>query len=317
MEQGGAAMPGEARPGRDTQGGPAAPPRRVAVARVVDRPPPVRTAPEHAAEAPLLTAAAIRGLGVSLAFHALVLLALGLWFFRVPAQSARVIEASLAGSLFGSELGDDFEGGLGMETPLAMPKGPGTALDSTTLTILPPMAEPTLDPSVAAAAPAAAANGGGLSLTNPGQGGATDGFGVARFGTGTERVKGVDVKIGDPQLTLIWEGQGDLDLHVIEPGGSHIYWPLESRQGEQGGELDVDKRDGPGPENIYWQGRGPDGAYKWFVEYYGPAPLERYAGPIRWRVRIKHKDQLTVFNGVLKQIGDRSKTYTLNVGRAD
>ena len=72
--------------------------------------------------------------------------------------------------------------------------------------------------------------GAGDRPTNPGKGGGTggDGFGVAKFGQGggslKERVQGVEVKVGDPQFTLIWDSAADLDLHVIEPGGSEIYW---------------------------------------------------------------------------------------------
>ena len=65
-----------------------------------------------------------------------------------------------------------------------------------------------------------------------------------------ELVRGVAVKIGDPQFTLIWDTDADLDLHVIEPGGKEIYW--EEPKGKQGGELDVDNTKGFGPENIYW-----------------------------------------------------------------
>jgi hypothetical protein len=281
----------------------------------------VLTGPEAEEDAGLLTPTSLRGWGGSVALHVLLLLVLALWFIQVSTRPTTVIETTLAGSPLGSDLGDSLTGGLGMDEPLAMPEGPATALDSTTLTVLPPPPEIALDPSAAATRKAAAprgTNGGGVNLSGTGQAGAGDGFGVARFGTGTERVKGVEVQVGDPQFTLIWEGQGDLDLHVQEPGGSHIFWPPEYRRGEQGGELDVDNRVGPGPENVYWvQGKGPDGIYKWYIEYYGPAPLELYSGPLRWRVRIKHKGRLTEFKGVLNQIGDRSRVYTLAVGVKD
>ena len=50
------------------------------------------------------------------------------------------------------------------------------------------------------------------------------GFGTTQFDGLSEKVQGVSVKIGDPQFTLIWDSDADLDLHVIEPGGSEIYW---------------------------------------------------------------------------------------------
>ena len=66
--------------------------------------------------------------------------------------------------------------------------------------------------------------GGGQANDNPGAGDG-DGFGLARFGEGGELIRGVAVKVGDPQFTLIWNTDGvDLDLHVLEPGGKEIYW---------------------------------------------------------------------------------------------
>jgi hypothetical protein len=300
---------------------PPGPPRAVPVARRAVNAPVVRTGPAVEEDPNPLSPRSVRSWAGSLALHLLLLLIMALWIVHANTNPAAVIETTLAGSPLGSDLSDQLTGGLGMDEPLAMPEAPGSALEHTTLTVLPPIGEVALDAEAArsvAAAAAGASSGGGVNLTNPGQAGSGDGFGVARFGTGTERVKGTEVKVGDPQFTLIWEGLGDLDLHVQEPGGSHIFWPPENRRGEQGGELDVDNREGPGPENVYWvQGQGPYGTYKWYVEYYGPAPLERYAGPLRWRVRIKHKGKLQEFRGVLNSIGDRSRTYTLVVGEKD
>ena len=111
---------------------------------------------------------------------------------------------------------------------------------------------------------------------NPGAG-SGDGFGLAKFGHGGEKVRGVEVQVGDPQFTLLWDTKADIDLHVVEPGGKEIYW--NDRKGRQGGELDVDNIDGFGPENIYWLkqnedgskelGPGPPGEYRWWVVYYG------------------------------------------------
>lgn len=56
---------------------------------------------------------------------------------------------------------------------------------------------------------------------------------------------------GSPGLftaTLIWDGPGDVDLHVYEPGGSHVHY-LEMKGSV--GELDVDNRVGGGPEHYY------------------------------------------------------------------
>ena len=42
----------------------------------------------------------------------------------------------------------------------------------------------------------------------------------------TETINGVQVQSGDPQFTLTWDTKADLDLHVLEPKGSEIYWQV-------------------------------------------------------------------------------------------
>ena len=128
------------------------------------------------------------------------------------------------------------------------------------------------------------------------------------------------VKVGDPQFTLLWDTEADIDLHVIEPGGKEIYW--EEPNGKKGGELDVDPTIGFGPENLYWlheyeetgtedQGSGPPGEYKWFVVYWGA--FGGVAKATRWKVRIKHDNKVTVVTGRLRNLNERSRVYTLKV----
>lgn len=130
-----------------------------------------------------------------------------------------------------------------------------------------------------------------------------EGFGLSQFEGLSEKVQGVSVKIGDPQFTLIWDTNADLDIHVIEPGGAEIYW--EHRMGKRGGELDVDDVDGLGPENVYWKaGSGPRGEYTWWVHYYGGS-----GGRVRrtkWQVRIKRGGQLEIIEGTLNKIDEIS-----------
>ena len=137
-----------------------------------------------------------------------------------------------------------------------------------------------------------------------------EGFGVSQFEGVSEKVQGVSVKIGDPQFTLIWDSESDLDLHVIEPGGDEIYW--EYRKGKRGGELDVDDVDGHGPENVFWKkGAGPRGEYTWWVHYYGG-----FGGRTRrtkWQVRIKRNGQLEVFEGTLNKIDENSPRKTFHL----
>lgn len=53
---------------------------------------------------------------------------------------------------------------------------------------------------------------------------------------------------GELQIMLTWDTPGDIDLHVLEPDGSHVYWA--ARQGTTG-QLDRDDIVGRGPENFY------------------------------------------------------------------
>lgn len=145
-------------------------------------------------------------------------------------------------------------------------------------------------------------------------------FGETKFGEGKEKIQGIDVKVGDPQFTLIWDSDADLDLHVEEPGGSHLHWG--NRKGSQGGELDVDDTNGYGPENIFWNasktengtlnpGNGPPGQYRWKVKYY--MGFNNESRRTRWKVRVKHQNKIEVFEGVLSRIGQESKIATLEI----
>lgn len=49
-------------------------------------------------------------------------------------------------------------------------------------------------------------------------------------------------------VTLTWNGPGDVDLHVIEPNGNHVYYG--NKTGTVG-YLDVDNTSGNGPEHYY------------------------------------------------------------------
>jgi hypothetical protein len=207
----------------------------------------------------------------------------------------------------------------GMNTPLPMPDLVGNQINSAEASLMELNTVP-LEPALSLRAGGKPSAGGGFANDNPGAG-EGDGFGLARFGEGGEVIRGVAIKIGDPQFTLIWDTDADLDLHVIEPGGKEIYW--EDPKGRQGGELDVDNTKGLGPENIYWlvesdgpgstkvKGPGPSGLYQWFVVYWGG--FGGVAKPTHWKVRIKHEGIVTVVNGKFRALNERSKTYHLNV----
>lgn len=80
-----------------------------------------------------------------------------------------------------------------------------------------------------------------------------------------ECVNGVCVGRGALNFTLTWDVSGDLDLHVVTPRGSEIYF--SNRTGD-GGQLDHDDTTGTGPENIFWKSNAPKGTYRVCVNPY-------------------------------------------------
>ena len=290
--------------------------------------PPIEETPKEA----LFSPAMLKGLSISLAVHAALLIALAVLTIAHGFASPKAIEGAIdpLGDPNGLPGGTTLAmGGIDSPTPMPVLEGvvvtiaPAPLLEKfTPAELKPDPLHPRPKPSRTTDDPDKA--GAGDQPTNPGKGGGTggDGFGVARFGSkegsNKERVQGVEVKVGDPQFTLIWDSPADLDLHVVEPGGSEIFWV--ERRGEQGGELDVDNMKGFGPENIYWvedrdeggkvlhKGQGPTGEYKWFVVHYGGNHGDPVAA--RWKVRVKHNGVVEVFTGTLRY-RQRTKTYTL------
>jgi hypothetical protein len=276
-------------------------------------------------ESPLLTPESIKGWVSSVALHALLLVCLAFWYFAPRINRQRPLNARLAGSERGVEDGLTATGGL--NTTLTMPAAPELDLADPVAMLAPleldrPETKVNLELSGAEKASAE----GGIANNNPGAGNG-DGFGLARFGNGGELIRGVEVKVGDPQFTLIWDNDADLDLHVIEPGGKEIYWEDPRGKEGSGGELDVDNTKGYGPENIYWlrddesgdgkvKGAGPPGEYRWFVVYWGG--FGGIPKPTRWKVRIKHDGKVSVVSGKFRALNERSKVHTLVVKpRAD
>ena len=73
------------------------------------------------------------------------------------------------------------------------------------------------------------------------------------------------------KVTLAWEFPGDIDLHVYEPGGNHIYF-ANRRNPDTTGWLDMDNLEGgrrgePAVENVFWD-NPPSGRYRVAVKYF-------------------------------------------------
>lgn len=71
-------------------------------------------------------------------------------------------------------------------------------------------------------------------------------------------VNGLCVGQGALRFTLTWDRPGDLDLHVVTPGGREIYYGART---QDGGNLDRDDTTATGPENVFWAASPPAGAY--------------------------------------------------------
>ena len=262
-----------------------------------------------------------RGLPTSLAIHGIALIIMALWAFTPKPAGSKPFDSRLMGSDMGVEDGLTATGGL--NTELDMTPAPD-ALPEPTVSPIAPIDLAALEAGIAKPAmadkPSAA---GGMNNPNPGAG-AGDGFGLAKFGDGGESIRGVVVRVGDPQFTLIWDAPVDLDLHVVEPGGAELH--TFDRKSKQGGELDVDNMRGFGPENIYWmhedpksgervKGQGPAGEYKWFVVYWGG--FDAAPQLTHWKVRVKHGGKVQVYTGRLRALNERSKVYTLKVDASE
>jgi hypothetical protein len=96
-------------------------------------------------------------------------------------------------------------------------------------------------------------------------------LGVGQFSNQVVVVVGVILGSGDLQVTLTWNSPADIDLHIVEPNGSHVYFA--SRNGTTA-LLDVDDVDGFGPENAFVGAGGASaGVYQiYIVHFSGSVP---------------------------------------------
>ncbi len=85
---------------------------------------------------------------------------------------------------------------------------------------------------------------------------------------------------GDLAFRLVWQGQSDLDLHVVDPAGAR-YWYVEPLGSGATGRLDVDCNRTSDAlcerpvENVYWaQGTAPEGVYQAWAVAHSVLPAE-------------------------------------------
>lgn len=129
----------------------------------------------------------------------------------------------------------------------------------------------------------------------------------------TQRLEQAGAQFGDPQFSLAWNNRNDLDLHVIDPAGNHIWF--RQRTSPTGGKLDVDanadrmRLTNSPVENIYWPpGRAPEGNYVVYVHHFAN---HGDRDPTPYTLRITMKGRVREFRGSLSY-GEESQRLTVN-----
>lgn len=117
-------------------------------------------------------------------------------------------------------------------------------------------------------------------------------------------VRVTQVGTGDVQVTLSWDTDSDVDLHVVDPSGAEIYYgQLTSASG---GELDLDSNaacaiDGIRNENVTWPvGRAPSGPYTVRVDYWDNCGV----GETNFTIRINNGGAAQIVSGSFTGTGD-------------
>ena len=112
------------------------------------------------------------------------------------------------------------------------------------------------------------------------------------------------VGAGDVEVTLSWDTDADLDLHVADPNGDEIYYGSE--EVASGGTLDLDSFCGPRAlvrnEHVGWsQGTPPPGLYEVRVSHWGS---RCDTDETNYVVRIYNHGHVTTFAGTFTGPGD-------------
>lgn len=150
-------------------------------------------------------------------------------------------------------------------------------------------------------------------------------------GYGTLFIEGA-IKAADMVVSLKWDrAQSDIDLHVTDPLGNHVYYI--NMNAPTGANLDVDNTSGYGPEHYTISSEEGDempfGNYKVQVHYYadhdGDYSTDQvvpYTVTIKWVKYILPDTQEKVWetvvqSGVLTSAGQMQDVYTLNYEELD
>ena len=130
-------------------------------------------------------------------------------------------------------------------------------------------------------------------------------LGTGQFGAYRQQtVQVTTVGTGDVQISVTWNSAADVDLHVVEPNGTEIYYGAP--RSSTGGELDLDSNagcgsDSPRAENIRWPaGRAPTGRYTVRVDHWSNCG----ASSTNYTVRVISGTSSQTFTGTFTGSGD-------------
>lgn len=114
-------------------------------------------------------------------------------------------------------------------------------------------------------------------------------------------VQTIEVGTGDLQVSVSWDALSDVDLWLVQPDGTRIYYG--DATSEQGGMLDLDSNaacfiDGVNNENITYDGvTAPAGEYVVSVSYFDPCEI---VTPTNYVVTIRANGSVSTFTGDLR-----------------
>lgn len=112
------------------------------------------------------------------------------------------------------------------------------------------------------------------------------------------------VGTGDVQVSLSWDADSDVDVHVIDPAGEEVFYGHKTSA--SGGTLDLDSNaactlDHKRNENITWPvGRAPQGTYIVRVDYWDACGV----AATNFTVRIINGTEAQIVNGTFTGPGD-------------
>jgi hypothetical protein len=117
-------------------------------------------------------------------------------------------------------------------------------------------------------------------------------------------VEAIQVGTGEVQVSVSWDGDSDVDLHVVDPSKEEIYW--DNQTSASGGELDLDSNadcelDHKRNENITWT-KAPAGEYIVRLDYYKNCDVQK----TNYVVTVRVNGQPTrTFSGTFTGSGDQ------------